>query len=133
MDFLFTLAFKVRDYECDIQGIVNNSVYQNYLEHTRHEFLLSRNIAFAQLAHEGINLVVTRAELNYKAPLRSGDKFWIGLNHTPKSAIRGVFHQQIFNTNGDLMLDSVFNWAAINNAGKPIKAKGLIEQLQQSM
>ena len=28
----YRLKFKVRDYECDMQGIVNNSVYQNYLE-----------------------------------------------------------------------------------------------------
>lgn len=130
MDFLFTLAFKVRDYECDIQGIVNNSVYQNYLEHARHEFLLSRNIHFAQLAKDGINLVVTRAELDYKAPLRSGDEFWVGLNHTAKGSIRGMFEQSIFKNNGDLMLNSVFTWAAINNQGKPIKAKGLIDQLQ---
>jgi acyl-CoA thioesterase FadM len=39
IDYQFRLDFEVRDYECDLQGIVNNAVYQNYLEHTRHEFL----------------------------------------------------------------------------------------------
>jgi acyl-CoA thioester hydrolase len=28
----FASEMSVRDYECDMQGIVNNSVYQNYLE-----------------------------------------------------------------------------------------------------
>ena len=44
--YTYDLDFKVRDYECDLQGIVNNAVYQNYLEHTRHEFLLNSHVSF---------------------------------------------------------------------------------------
>ncbi len=40
----FELEFTVRDYECDLQGIVNNAVYLNYLEHTRHQYLLNKKI-----------------------------------------------------------------------------------------
>ena len=49
-DYQFTLNFDVRDYECDIEGIVNNAVYQNYLEHTRHEFLKQCGMDFAEMA-----------------------------------------------------------------------------------
>ena len=34
----FTLTIKVRDYEVDAEGIVNNANYLHYMEHTRHEF-----------------------------------------------------------------------------------------------
>ena len=40
--YIFELKMKVRDYECDLQGIVNNANYQHYIEHTRHEFSLLR-------------------------------------------------------------------------------------------
>ena len=32
MDYHYELKMKVRDYECDLQGIVNNANYQHYIE-----------------------------------------------------------------------------------------------------
>ena len=49
MKYIFELQMKVRDYECDLQGIVNNANYQHYIEHTRHEFLSSLGVSFAHL------------------------------------------------------------------------------------
>lgn len=34
----YELTIKVRDYEVDSQGIVNNANYLHYLEITRHDF-----------------------------------------------------------------------------------------------
>lgn len=53
MNYIYELKMKVRDYECDLQGIVNNANYQHYLEHTRHEFLLSTGVSFAALHEQG--------------------------------------------------------------------------------
>ena len=95
-DYSFSMEMAVRDYEFDIQGIVNNSVYQNYLEHVRHEYLKQIGVDFKMLAQKGINLVVVRIELDYKYPLTSGDRFVIGLNMLKESKIKIAFYQDIY-------------------------------------
>ena len=117
---IFTLDFKVRDYECDMQGIVNNSVYQNYLEHTRHEFLLSRGIDFAELTRQKINLVVLRAELDYKAPLVSGDEFYVDTVVVQSSRVRFDFLQNIYRKKDNkLMLSGKITGTSLNERGRP--------------
>ncbi len=129
MDYQFKLDFKVRDYECDLQGVVNNSVYQNYLEHTRHEFLLSMGIDFAELTRQKINLVVVRAELDYKLPLISRDDFWVGLNLQQTSKVRFDFFQNIYRTaDNKLALKAKITGTAINERGRPF-VPDVIEQL----
>ena len=59
MNYIYELKMKVRDYECDLQGIVNNANYQHYLEHTRHEFLLSTGVSFAALHEQGVAVSYT--------------------------------------------------------------------------
>jgi acyl-CoA thioester hydrolase len=123
-DYLFKLDFKVRDYECDIQGIVNNSVYQNYLEHTRHEYLKSIGIDFAELAKENINLIAVRVELDYKYPLRSGDAFWVGLKMERVSRIRFAFVQDIYRVpDNHLILNGRTIASAMSEKGRPLLPK----------
>lgn len=91
----YELEFKVRDYECDLQGVVNNSVYQNYLEHTRHEFLDTIGLNFTELFEKGIMAVVARADMQYKYPLRSNDKFVVKLRCEHKG-VKYMFYQDIY-------------------------------------
>ena len=93
--YVYELKLKVRDYECDLQGIVNNANYQHYLEHTRHEFLLSAGMSFAHLHEQGIDPVVARITISYKTPLRSGDEF-VSKLYLKKEGIKYVFYQDIF-------------------------------------
>ena len=123
----FTRSFEVRDYECDLQGIVNNAVYQHYLEHARHQFLTSRGFSFAELSKAGINLVVVRAELDYRSPLRSGEAFVVTLRMVRRSPVRFEFLQEIYRVAGtrQLVLTSKFVCAATDRAGKPVVPKTL--------
>ncbi|MGE0017665.1 MAG: acyl-CoA thioesterase [Bacteroides sp.] len=93
--YIYELILKVRDYECDLQGIVNNANYQHYLEHTRHEFLLSAGVSFADLHTQGIDPVVARITISFKTPLKSGDQF-VSKLYLKKEGIKYVFYQDIF-------------------------------------
>ena len=125
--YTFTLEMSVRDYECDMQGIVNNSVYQNYLEHVRHEYLKHVGIDFSDYTRRGINLVVVRAELDYKYPLVSGDRFVVGLNLQRESALKFAFYQDIFRLPDQKpVLKAKITGTALNTKGRP----AIPEQLQ---
>ena len=91
----FSLNLKVRDYECDMQGIVNNAIYQHYLEHARHEYLLSHGLSFAEMTRQGIVIVVVRAELDYRKSLRAGDEFQVTVKAARPTPVRLVFEQSI--------------------------------------
>ena len=92
----YKLKFVVRDYECDLQGVVNNANYQHYLEHARHQFLISKGISFVQLHDEGIDLIVTKVEIEYKFPLRSCDEFIVTVEILREGNARILFVQNIF-------------------------------------
>lgn len=93
--YIYELTLKVRDYECDLQGIVNNANYQHYLEHTRHEFLSSIGVSFAELHKQGVDPVVARIDMAFKTPLTSGDEF-ISKLYIKKEGIRYTFYQDIY-------------------------------------
>ena len=123
------LDFEVRDYECDMQGVVNNGVYQNYLEHARHEFLRSRGINFAELTAAGVNLVVVRAELDYKNSLVSNDHFVVRSSIRRVSRLRFEFRQDIFRLPDEtLMLAAIVTGTSLNQRGRPF-IPDLLEQL----
>lgn len=127
--YLHSVEFTVRDYECDIQGVVNNANYQHYLEHARHEFLISRGISFAQLHEDGLELIVTKVEIEYKYPLRSRDRFEVKTNIQREGNIRLVFLQDIYRTDDlKLIVRARITGAATKN-GKPVYPGEVITKL----
>ncbi len=120
MEYVFETEMMVRDYECDLQGIVNNSVYQNYLEHARHEFLHSVGLDFAQLCAEGIDAVVTRIEIDYKFPLKPRDVFTVKVGMHKNGRLRFVFDQAIVRkSDGKLIIEAQVTGVLTKN-GRPI-------------
>ncbi|MCX6253745.1 MAG: acyl-CoA thioesterase [Bacteroidia bacterium] len=127
--YQYNLEFVVRDYECDLQGVVNNANYQHYLEHTRHEFLISKGVSFVQLHEEGIDLIVTKVEIDYKYPLKSRDKFVVKLNIQREGNARLVFIQDIFRLPDEKYVVHAKVTGVATKKGRPIPPGNLVFQL----
>lgn len=128
-EYVFAVDFTVRDYECDIQGVVNNANYLHYLEHARHEFLISRGISFLKLHDEGTDLIVTRVEIDYKFPLRSHDKFVVRLNIEREGNLRLVFIQDIFRIPDEKLIVRAKVTGIATREGKPVRPGNIFDLL----
>ena len=93
--YIFEARMQVRDYECDIEGIVNNANYLHYCEHTRHLFLKQCGLSFAEMHEKGVDAVVARMSMQFKTPLRPDDEFLSRLRLT-KEGIKYVFHHDLY-------------------------------------
>lgn len=93
---------EVRDYECDIQGIVNNANYLHYTEHTRHRFLRWLGVSFSDLHDKGVDPVVARMSLSYKVPLRCDDEF-ISRMGLQKKGLRCVFNHDLYRASDEAL------------------------------
>lgn len=112
--YIYELPIKVRDYEVDAEGIVNNANYLHYLEHTRHEFCEQAGLSFREMHAQGYDPVVSRIEVRYLRSLGLGDsmvsKLWLSR--------RGpvfVFHQDIFTPEGEAVIKAVVEIASFEN------------------
>jgi len=125
----FEVEFIVRDYECDVQGVVNNANYQHYLEHARHEFLISKGINFIDLHNEGIDLVVTRVEIDYKYPLRSRDRFVVKIVIRREGNARLVFIQDIYRLSDNKLIVKARVTGVATKKGRPVPPGKVAELL----
>lgn len=112
--YLYRLEMKVRDYECDLQGVVNNANYLHYMEHTRHEFLLTLGEDFESLHRKGTDLFVRKVELTYLRSLRSGDQFVSALA-MERSGAKLCFRQDLYLIDGTPVCKGIIEAVAVVN------------------
>jgi acyl-CoA thioester hydrolase len=125
----YNLKFVVRDYECDLQGVVNNANYQHYLEHARHEFLISKDVSFVKLHEEGIDLIVIKVEIEYKYPLRSRDEFSVTVSIRREGNARILFIQDIYRLPDLKLIVRARVTGVATRKGRPVPPGDLIVRL----
>ena len=113
-NYIFELPIKVRDYEVDAEGIVNNANYLHYLEHTRHEFCQFAGFTFREMHSQGIDPVLRKVEIEYLTPLGLGEEMISKLNISRKGA-RFIFQQDIYKPDGTPVVKSIVTVACLEN------------------
>ena len=122
MDQVFSVDFMVRDYELDKYGVVNNAVYQNYLEHARHQFLHQVGIDPAAVARTGKALALSEINIRYRSPLRSRERFRVEISIEKVRAARMVLLQRILAGEEErLVLQARAEAVFLNEQGRPVR------------
>lgn len=109
---------RVRTYECDEYGHVNNAVYLNYLEHARVEYLDAVGFPYRELRAQGLGVVITAISIRYLAELLPGDEVVIRTTPVRVGNVSGTFRQEIFR--GDRRIsEATVEWAFVGPDGTP--------------
>ncbi len=130
---VFKTELKVRTYECDLYGHVNNAVYLNYFEAARVEFLEAIDLNLAKLKNMGFLLPIVRIETDYKKPLFPGEIIEITAEWVKRGVSSAIFRQEIIKKEtGKLAARALVTWVATNLQGKPIPIPEIILQKAQN-
>jgi YbgC/YbaW family acyl-CoA thioester hydrolase len=121
--------FRVRGYELDSFGHVNNAVYLNYLEAARGEFLLKAGLSYRDFARWNAYPVVRRAELSFRAPLEVEEEFVVRgfLEALRRTGFRA--HQQIQKLpSGLIALEAKIELVFTDSLGRPTAVPELFRE-----
>jgi len=113
-------TLRVRTYECDANGHVNNANYLHYLEYARHEFLRDVGFDYLAMVKAGYGIFVAKITIEYKKPATIDDELLINSWPVKKGAVSGVIAQEIWRGE-DLLVEAKVTWAFVDSKGMPTK------------
>lgn len=110
----------VRWGELDPYNHVNHAVYSSYLEHARVEALESLETGMDTLAADGLQIVVVRSDVRFRAPATAGDELQVT---TAIGEVRGATTTWIqhIDRGSDRIVEAQITAACIDADGRPVR------------
>lgn len=104
---IYKVEFKVRSYEVDIYGHVNNATYMNFLEQARNEILALKDMSYKQLMEKGVFFALVHTSINYRAESFVDEILVVSgeIIHFGNSSIR-LKHEIVNKETGKLIVDA---------------------------
>jgi acyl-CoA thioester hydrolase len=123
-------TLRVRFYELDPYEHVNHSVYIQYFEAARAQWLTEIGFSLSRLKTEGIQIVVTEINTRYLASAGPSDELIVESEMVGKRRVSMTFEQRIMR--GDqTLVEQTLTAATITTAGRPTRVpEGLAMALQ---
>lgn len=125
----FESRLRVRTYECDSYGHVNNATYLNYLEYARMETLEQKGFTLEKLKELGFLVFIRRIEIDYKFPASMGEKLIVRTHIHDYRKSSGTFAQEIFReVDNKPIAAAKVTWVFTNLQGRPIPIPPVIQE-----
>ncbi|CAM6088914.1 unnamed protein product [Calypogeia fissa] len=92
----YEIEEKVRDYELDHYGVVNNAIYAQLCQHARTELLENIGFSPAGVIESGKAMAIADMTMKFISPLRSGDRYIVSSRVAGTTAVRLIFEDHIY-------------------------------------
>lgn len=117
---VYTMRLRVRQYEMDSFGHVNNAVYLNYLEQAATEHAAALGFGQARLAELSGLFLVRRHEIDYLGAAVAGDELAVTTWPEHLSGARAVRCYEIRHvTSGKRLITARTLWVWVDLRGRP--------------
>src|SRR5919206_4315808 len=112
------ISIRVRYAETDRMGLLHHANYLVYFEQGRTELLRSRGLTYRELEDQGYLLVLTRAEVRFRRPVRYDDLLTLRTTVVRTTAVR-IDHRYEVLRDGQLMAEGTSTLACVDRQGRP--------------
>ncbi len=111
------ITIRVRYAETDRMGLLHHANYLVYFEQGRTELLRSLGLAYRDIEDQGYLLVLTRAEIRYRSPVRYDDLVTLRTIVVRTTAVR-IDHRYELRRNETLVAEGCTTLACVDRDGR---------------